>query len=180
MLLQWSYTQLTWFGDLDWAHCHCGMHHWQQDTEYSSCFLSIQWWRYKFHFCFCLCIVIIEAANLRIVIVLLWFFFFFWWWCQWWFILLVIALDDTDDPLNWLTVGWNAFVMHLGFVPSYTKGQLYNSGKSMKNTVPSWHKINLHSCSSKLDCTNKFSRPKLSENSPFQVSNINHDERNNY
>ncbi len=26
----------------------------------------------------------------------------------------------------------------------------------------------------------KFSIPKLSENSPLQVSNINHDDRNNY
>ena len=40
--------------------------------------------------------------------------------------------------------------------------------------------MNLHSCSSKTDCTNKFSIPKLSENSPLQVSNINDDDRNNY
>ena len=39
--------------------------------------------------------------------------------------------------------------------------------------------MNLHSCSSKTDYTNKFSIPKLSENSPLQVSNINNDDRNN-
>ena len=31
-----------------------------------------------------------------------------------------------------------------------------------------------------MDCTNKFSIPKLSENSSFQVSNSTHDDRNNY
>jgi len=40
--------------------------------------------------------------------------------------------------------------------------------------------MNLHSCSSKTDYTNKFSIPKLSEKSPLQVSNINDDDRNNY
>jgi len=40
-----------------------------------------------------------------------------------------------------------------------------------------YHKLTF---SSKTDCTNKFSIPELSENSPFQVSNINHDDRNNY
>jgi len=32
----------------------------------------------------------------------------------------------------------------------------------------------------KTDCTNQFSLPKLSENNPLQVSNINDDDRNNY
>jgi len=40
--------------------------------------------------------------------------------------------------------------------------------------------INLHLLLIKTDCTIKYTRPKLSENSPFQVSNINHDQRNNY
>ena len=40
--------------------------------------------------------------------------------------------------------------------------------------------MNLHAFSSKIDCTNKFSIPKLSENSPFHDSDITHDDRNNY
>jgi len=40
--------------------------------------------------------------------------------------------------------------------------------------------MNLHSFSLKTDCTNKFPIPKLSENSPFQVSTSTHDDRNNY
>ncbi len=31
-----------------------------------------------------------------------------------------------------------------------------------------------------MDCTNKFSILKLSENSPFQFSYITHDDKNNY
>ncbi len=40
--------------------------------------------------------------------------------------------------------------------------------------------MNLHSFSSITDCTIEYSMSKLSENSPFQVSNNNHDDRNNY
>jgi len=40
--------------------------------------------------------------------------------------------------------------------------------------------VKAHSCSSKTDCISKFSIPKLSENSSFQLSNINNDDRNNY
>ncbi len=40
--------------------------------------------------------------------------------------------------------------------------------------------MNLYSFYSQTDCTNKFSILKLSENSPFQFSNITHDDRNNY
>jgi len=39
--------------------------------------------------------------------------------------------------------------------------------------------MNSHSFSLKTGCTNKFPIPKLSENSPFQVSNITHSDRNN-
>ena len=38
--------------------------------------------------------------------------------------------------------------------------------------------MKLYSFSSQTDCTNKFSILKLSENSPFQFSNITHDDRN--
>ena len=31
-----------------------------------------------------------------------------------------------------------------------------------------------------IDCTNKFSKPKLIEKCPFQVSNNTHDDINNY
>ncbi len=40
--------------------------------------------------------------------------------------------------------------------------------------------MNLHSFSSKMDCTNEYSKLKLSENGLFQVSKNNHDNRNNY
>jgi len=40
--------------------------------------------------------------------------------------------------------------------------------------------MNIHSCSSKTDYINKFSIPKLSENSPFQFYNITHDDITNY
>ena len=43
-----------------------------------------------------------------------------------------------------------------------------------------WNMLNLHWCSLKIDCTNEFCIPKLSENSPFQVSNSTHNDRNNY
>jgi len=44
----------------------------------------------------------------------------------------------------------------------------------------SWNMMNSHSCSSQTDCTNNFSIPKLSENSPFQVADIIYSDRNNY
>ena len=40
--------------------------------------------------------------------------------------------------------------------------------------------INLHLCSSKTDCTNKFSIPNLCENTLFHNSNVTHGSRNNY
>jgi len=40
--------------------------------------------------------------------------------------------------------------------------------------------MNLDFFSSKADCTNKCSTPKLSENSPFQLFNSTNDDRNNY
>jgi len=38
----------------------------------------------------------------------------------------------------------------------------------------------MHSFSSKFDCTNKFSINKASEDSPFQVADITHSDRNKY
>jgi len=43
-----------------------------------------------------------------------------------------------------------------------------------------WNIINLHSFSSKTNCTSKFFITKLSENSPFHVSSNTHNDRNNY
>ena len=40
--------------------------------------------------------------------------------------------------------------------------------------------MNIHSCSSKTNYTNKFSIPKLCENSPFHNSNVTHASRNDY
>ena len=40
--------------------------------------------------------------------------------------------------------------------------------------------MNIHWCSLKTDCTNKFSIPELCENSPFNNSNVTHGGRNNY
>ncbi len=41
--------------------------------------------------------------------------------------------------------------------------------------------MNINICLSKTDCTNKFSIPKLCENSPFHNSTVNHaTSRNNY
>jgi len=40
--------------------------------------------------------------------------------------------------------------------------------------------MNLHSFTSKTDCTIEYSMSKLSEQSPFEISNINHDDRNKY
>jgi len=40
--------------------------------------------------------------------------------------------------------------------------------------------MNIHWCSSKKDCTNKFSIPKLFENTLFHNSNDTHGGRNNY
>jgi len=40
--------------------------------------------------------------------------------------------------------------------------------------------MNLPSCSSKMDYTNKFGIPKLSENSQVHISNLTSDDRKNY
>jgi len=57
---------------------------------------------------------------------------------------------------------------------------LYKIQETLWRTLLQLKMMNLHSFSSKTNCTNKCSIPKLSENSSFQVCNITHNDRNNY